>query len=318
LRLAADERTIEPRRIQQMNRRQIIQTAALGSYAFASAQTGRDESKPARKHLSSVTAKDGTNVFVQDWGSGRPVVFLAAWAFNSNVWGSHIAALTGQGFRCVALDRRGHGRSDIPGTGYDLDTLAGDLAAVMEQLDLRQAVLVAHSMGTAEAVRYCVRHGMDRVARLVLAAPITPYLTKTADNPEGIPAEMIQAQYDSIANDYPKWIGENEAPFFTPDTVAETRNWIKGMMLDVPLPVGLACRRAIAAADLRTDLRKIVRPTLIVHGGKDASAPISITGARTARLIANSRFTVYEDAPHAIVLTHRERFIRDMLDFIAE
>jgi pimeloyl-ACP methyl ester carboxylesterase len=233
------------------------------------------------------------------------------------VWGSHIAALTSQGLRCIAPDRRGHGRSDIPGTGYDIDTLADDLAAVMEQLDLQQAVLVAHSMGTMEAVRYCARYGMDRVSRLVLAAPTTPYLTKTADNPEGIPAETIQAQYDAIADDYPGWIAENEPPFFTEDTVAETRNWIKDMMLDVPLPVALACRRTIATADLRTDLARIVRPTLIVHGDKDASAPISITGARTARLIANCRFDVYEDAPHAIVLTHRERFISDILAFIA-
>jgi non-heme chloroperoxidase len=301
-----------------MNRRQIIQTAALGSYAVASAPAVRDQPKPARKHLTSVTAKDGTNLFVQDWGSGRPVVFVAAWAFNSNVWGSHIAALTGQGFRCVAPDRRGHGRSDIPGTGYDIDSLAGDLEAVMTQLDLQQVVLVAHSMGTMEAIRYCTRYGMNRVARLVLAAPTTPYLTKTADNPEGIPGEAIQAQYDSIAQDYPKWIAENEAPFFTPDTVAETRNWIKGMMLEVPLPAALACRRTIAETDLRTDLGKIERPTLIVHGDKDASAPISITGARTARLIANCRFTVYKDAPHAIVLTHRERFISDLSEFIKE
>jgi non-heme chloroperoxidase len=150
----------------------------------------------------------------------------------------------------------------------------------------------------------------------VLAAPTTPYSTKTQDNPEGIPGEAIQAQYESIAKDYAKWIGENEAPFFTPDTVPETRNWIKGMMLDVPLPVGLACRRTIAAADLRADLRKIARPTLIVHGDKDASAPLAITGARTARLIDNSRLIIYADAPHAIVLTHRERFISDMLSFI--
>jgi non-heme chloroperoxidase len=131
-------------------------------------------------------------------------VFVAAWAFNSNVWGSHIAALTGQGFRCVAPDRRGHGRSDIPATGYDIDTLADDLAAVMTQLDLRQAVLVAHSMGTVEATRYCARHGMDRVSRLVLPAPTTPYLTKTPDNPEGVPDEAIQAQYDSNREGLPK------------------------------------------------------------------------------------------------------------------
>jgi non-heme chloroperoxidase len=301
-----------------MNRRQVIQTAALGGCALAAAQTRRDEPKPARKHSAGVTAKDGTRLFVQDWGSGRPIVFVSAWAFNSNVWGSHIAALTSRGFRCVAPDRRGHGRSDFPGTGYDLETLTDDFAAVLTQLDLHQVVLVAHSMGTVEAIRYCAKYGMDRVERLVLAAPTTPYLTKTADNPEGIPSEAIQAQYDAIAKDYPKWIAENEAPFFTPDTVAETRNWIKAMMLEVPLPAGLACRRTIASADLRRDLARIVRPTLLVHGDKDASAPISITGERTARLIANCRFTIYKDAPHAIVLTHRERFISDMLDFIAD
>jgi non-heme chloroperoxidase len=300
-----------------MNRRQMIQTAALGSGALASAHAVGDELKAARKRPSSVIAKDGTQLFVQDWGSGRPVVFVSAWAFHSNVWGSHIAALTRQGFRCIAPDRRGHGRSDVSATGYDLDTLADDLASVMTQHDLRQVVLVAHSMGTMEAIRYCARHGMDRVSRVVLAASTSPYLTKTADNPEGIPGELIQAQYDAIAADYPKWILENEPPFFTPDTVAETRNWIKGMMLDVPLPVALACRRTIAAADLRADVAKIVRPTLIVHGDKDASAPIAITGARTARLIAHCRFKVYKDAPHAIVLTHRERFIADMLEFIA-
>jgi pimeloyl-ACP methyl ester carboxylesterase len=294
-----------------MNRRQVIRTVALGSCAAAAAQTA-----PVRNRQPFVTAKDSTNLFVQDWGTGQPVVFVSAWALNSNVWGSHIAALTAQGFRCVAPDRRGHGRSGIPGSGYDLDTLADDLAAVIDYLDLQQAVLVAHSMGATEAIRYCTRHGMHRVARLVLAAPTTPYSTKTQDNPEGIPGEAIQAQYESVAKDYAKWIGENEAPFFTPDTVPETRNWIKGMMLDVPLPVALACRRTIAAADVRADLRKIARPTLIVHGDKDASAPLAITGSRTARLIDNSRLIIYAGAPHAIVLTHRERFISDMLSFI--
>lgn len=301
-----------------MNRRQMIRAAALGCYGAAAAQTAPETSTPVRKRTPFVTAKDGTNLFVQDWGTGRPVVFVAAWALNSNVWGSHIAALTAQGFRCVAPDRRGHGRSDIPGTGYDLDTLAGDLAAVMDHFDLRQAVLVAHSMGAVEAIRYCTRYGMNRVARLVLAAPTTPFSAKTPDNPEGIPAAAIQARYESIAKDYPKWIAENEAPFFTSDTVPETRTWIKNMMLDVPLPVGLACGRTIAAADLRAELKKIARPTLIIHGDKDASAPLPITGARTAQLIENSRLTVYPDAPHAIVLTHRERFISDLLEFIAD
>jgi pimeloyl-ACP methyl ester carboxylesterase len=266
--------------------------------------------------MDRVAATDGCRLFLQDWGSGRPLVFLSAWAFHSNVWGSHIAALTGRGFRCIAPDRRGHGRSDAPSSEYDLDTLADDVAAVVEGLDLRDVILVAHSMGSIEAVRYCAGRGSNRIARLVLAAPTTPFLTWTADNPDAVPSAAIEAQYESIAKDYANWIAENEAPFFTPDTPGETRTWIKNMMLSVPLPVALACRKTIAAADVRGDLGRIECPTLVVHGDKDASAPLAITGAKTARLVANSKLIVYPNAPHAIVLTHRERFISDLLAFI--
>jgi pimeloyl-ACP methyl ester carboxylesterase len=234
------------------------------------------------------------------------------------VWGSHIAALTGKGFRCIALDRRGHGRSDATSQGYDADTLAGDVAAVIKQKDLKQVVLVAHSMGSVEAVRYCAMHGMDRIERLVLAAPTTPFTTQTPDNPDAIPSALIKAQHEAIAKDFPKWIAENESPFFTPETVVETRNWIKNMMLSVPLPIALMCGRTMAATDTRRDLQKIVKPTLIVHGDKDASAPLPLTGAKTAKLIANSKLIVYREAPHAIVLTHRERFLADTLAFIQQ
>ncbi|HLJ91424.1 MAG TPA: alpha/beta hydrolase [Candidatus Angelobacter sp.] len=304
-----------------MNRRQAIQVAALGTFAAAVARSssmGLEAKKTSGlgHRPQRITTKDGVDLFVQDWGSGQPIVFLSAWAFNSNVWGSHMAAFTEHGYRCVAPDRRGHGRSDVPNHGYDADTLADDVAAVIEQKDLRDVVLVAHSMGSIEAVRYCARHGMDRIARLVLAAPTTPFLTQTADNPDAIPSGAIESQYAAIAGDYPKWIADNEEPFFMSDTVPETRNWIKSMMLSVPLPVALACRRAIAAADTRVDLQKIVKPVLILHGDKDASAPLPLTGAKTAKLIANSRLIVYPGAPHAIILTHRERLLADMLAFI--
>jgi non-heme chloroperoxidase len=176
------------------------------------------------------TAKDGTELFVQDWGSGRPVLFLAAWTFNSSIWGSQIVALNAKGYRCVAPDRRGHGRSDMPATGYDLDTLTDDVAAVIEQRDLRDVTIVAHSMGSIEAVNYLARHGAGRVARLVLVAPTTPYLVQSDDNPDAVPRAMIDAQNAAIAQDFPKWMGENEAPFFTPDTPEATRAWIRGMM----------------------------------------------------------------------------------------
>jgi non-heme chloroperoxidase len=308
-----------------MNRRQAVQTVAMGTLAVVSAPAERSD---VRRNTGSpsevgrrsqfVTTADGTKLFVQDWGSGQPVVFLSAWAFHSNVWGSHIAALTERGFRCLAPDRRGHGRSDAPSQGYDVDTLADDVAAMIEQKDLKGVVLVAHSMGSMEAVRYCARHGMDRIERLLLAAPTTPFITQTPDNPDAVPSAAIEVQNDAIAKDFPKWIAENEKPFFTPETISETRSWIKNMMLSVPLPVALLCGRNMAATDTRADLQKILKPTLIIHGDKDASAPLPLTGAKTAKLITNSKLTVYPGAPHAIILTHRERFIADTLAFIQE
>jgi len=306
-----------------MNRRTIIGAAAIGgmSTALAAANPAgaqKRSASPATAPSSRyfVTAKDGVKLFVQDWGSGRPIVLLAAWTFNSNVWGSHIASFNENGFRCVAPDRRGHGRSDAPSSGYDADSLADDVAAVLDQLDLRDVILVAHSMGSIEAVDYLARHGSGRISKLVLLAPVTPYLMKADDNADGIPKAAIEAQYRAIANDFPAWIADNEAPFFTPQTIAETRSWIKTMMLDVSLPVALACRATIASADLRRAAGKIDRPTLIIHGDKDASAPLPITGAKTARMISGSKLVVIEGAPHCLILTHQDRIIRETLDFI--
>ncbi|PSO28869.1 alpha/beta hydrolase [Bradyrhizobium sp. MOS002] len=265
---------------------------------------------------SFVTARDGTKLFLQDWGSGRPVLLLSAWTFDATTWGSQIAALNANGFRCVAPDRRGHGRSEMPSAGYDLDTLTDDVAALIEARDLRDVTLVGFSMGTAEAVNYLGRYGSDRIARVVLVAPTTPFLIKTEDNPDAVPKAMIEADNAAIARDFPKWIAANETPFFTAETPEITRAWIREMMLSVPLPVALACRKAIAFADLRAAAAKIDRPTLIVHGDKDASAPLPLTGAKTAKLIKGSKLTVYQGGPHPLPLTHSERLIADMLAFM--
>jgi non-heme chloroperoxidase len=306
-----------------MNRRQVFQTAALGAVAASTAaqsatSQGVTGSAVSAERKSFVRAKDGTNLYAQDWGAGRPVVLLAAWALDSAIWGEHIADLTMRGFRCVALDRRAHGRSEAPSGGYDVDTLADDVAALFEQRDLRDAVLVAYSMGTIEAVRYLTRHGTRRVGKLVLAAPTTPFLTKTEDNPDAVPAAAIEAQNTAIAKDFAKWIAENEPPFVMPDTIPETRAWIKAMMLSAPLPALLACRRTIAATDTRVELARLDLPTLIIQGNKDASAPLPLTGVKTAKLIKASRLVVYEDAPHGLVFTHRERLLNDVSAFIAE
>jgi pimeloyl-ACP methyl ester carboxylesterase len=305
----------------KLDRRQIIRSAAWGAAALI--QTPSMLAQPEPNHARKIShagpfvlARDGSRLFVQDWGSGRPIIFLSAWTFHSNVWGSHIAALTTHGFRCVVPDRRGYGRSDAPGTGYDLDTMVDDLSRIMDQLDLRDAVLVAHSMGSFEAVRYCATQGTKRISRLVLAAPTTPFPTQTSDNPEGWPKEAIEAQAQMIAKDFPRWIGENEEPFFIPETCQETRTWIKNMMMSASLPVALATRTSTSIADVRPDLKKITCPTLIVHGDKDASAPLERTGARTAKLLSDCKLIVYPNAPHAIILTHQERFLSDLVAFI--
>lgn len=306
-----------------MNRRTLLGAAAIGgvnsALAATSTMVAQIKSAPrasTRLSGSFINAKDGTRLFVQDWGSGRPIVLLSAWTFNSNVWGSHIASFDASGFRCIAPDRRGHGRSEASSGGYDVDTLADDVAAVLDRLDVRDAILVAHSMGSIEAVTYLARHGSGRVSKLALLAPVTPFLVKTDDNADGVPKAAIDAQYSAIARDFPAWIAENEAPFFTPETIAETRNWVKTMMLDVSLPVALACRSSIASADLRAAVASIDRPTLIVHGDKDASAPLQLTGAKTARMIPGSKLVVIEGAPHCLVLTHRDRVTGELLDFI--
>jgi non-heme chloroperoxidase len=264
-----------------------------------------------------VPAKDGTKLFVQDWGSGQPLLFLAAWTFNSGIWGSYIAALNAKGFRCIAPDRRGHGRSDMPATGYDIDTLADDVAAIIEQRDLRGVTLVTHSMGSIEAVNYLARHGSERIAKLVLLAPTTPFLVQTEDNPDGVPQAAIEADNAAVAQDFAKWIDANEAPFFMPDTPEITRAWVREMMLGVPVPVAAACRKTVSFADLRAAAAGIDLPTLIVQGDKDASSPLPLTGAKTAKLIKGSKLVVYEGAPHGLTLTHSERLVSDLLAFVA-
>jgi pimeloyl-ACP methyl ester carboxylesterase len=188
---------------------------------------------------------------------------------------------------------------------------------VLEQLDLRDVVLVAHSMGSGEAARYLAKQGSDRVSKLVLVAPTTPFLLKTQDNPDGVPGEMMEAMLASIAGDFPTWVSDNEKPFFLPETGQETRTWIKTMMLSVPLPIAYLSRELAGRADFRGDVQLIRQPTLIIHGDKDASAPLAITGAKTAKLLANGKLVVFENAPHGLPLTHRDRFLATLQEFAA-
>jgi pimeloyl-ACP methyl ester carboxylesterase len=284
-----------------MHRRQVFLAAASAGLAV-SAPAAAAPSGPRRR--GAVVAPDGTELFVRDWGEGRPLVFMAGWALTSEAWAYQAAELSDQGFRCVAYDRRGHGRSEDPGRGYDFDTLSDDLAAVLEARDLRDVTLVAHSMAGGEAARYMARHKGTRVRSIVFLAPATPFLTQTPDNPMGAPAAYFEEVRQGWMRDFPKWIDDNAAPFVTPQTSAAMVAWIEGLMLTCSMKAAVECNRTLTATDFRRDLAGIAVPALVIHGTKDASAPLELTGKRTAELIPGAQLKVIEGAPHGLFVTH--------------
>ena len=307
-----------------MERRDVLRSALSAAAATrmlgatgSAASTAPRQDKRRSGSGSYIRTRDGESLFYKDWGSGAPVVFLSAWALPSDMWDYQMVPLSGQGRRCVAYDRRGHGRSSRPGSGYDYDTLADDLATVLDQLDLQDVTLVGMSMAGGEMVRYVTRHGTRRVSRLVfVATAATPFRTRTDDNPTGIPAEQLEYFRRSILlHDYPKWLEDNRQPFFVPETTPQLQEWIRMLMLGTSLKAVVECNRSMAATDFRRELPRIKLPTLLIHGDKDVSAPLHLTGKPTAALIPGANMKVYEGAPHGLFATHMERLTSDIAAF---
>jgi non-heme chloroperoxidase len=266
-----------------------------------------------------------TRLFYKDWApkfspaaaSTRPVLFVHSWSMTSDMWQYQMVHLTNQGFRTIAYDRRGHGRSTDPGYGYDnYDTLADDLARLIEHLDLHDVVLVGHSMGGGEIVRYISRHGNARVSRVVLLAPALPFILRTADNPEGFDQTILDQVRNNWMEDLPKWVSDNTAPFFKPETDPNMIDWIVGLLMQTSLKVLIDTNIACTNTDFRKELRYLNVPTLIIHGDRDASAPLDFTGRRTAGLVPGSQLKVYEGSPHGLFLTDISRLNRDLLAFV--
>ena len=311
-----------------MDRRTLLKSAistTAGTGLLAAGAQNAIGAQPAVSRAVPVTgdfveAAPGVKLAFTDWGSGKPVVFIHAWALPSAMWDYQVSALGEKGLRCIAYDHRGHGRSSRPGTGYDCDTLADDLAALLTRLDLHGVTLVSHSFGCGEIVRYLTRHGTDRIEKVALIAPAaTPFVTKTADNPNGIPAEQLEFFRTRILQaDFPKWLEDGKKAFFVADTSPGLQDWIAQLMLSTPLPVAVECNRRITSTDFRRELAKISVPTLIIHGDKDVSAPIDMTGRPTAALVPHAQLKVYEGAPHGLFVTHKDRLNADLLGFIAE
>lgn len=266
---------------------------------------------------NTILTRDGNALFHRDWGTGRPVVFLAAWAMASDMWAYQMLPFSREGLRCIAYDRRGHGRSSDPGGGYDYNTLSDDLADVLEALDLRGVTLVGMSMASGEIVRYLTRHGSARIDRIVLLAPAaTPFLTRTADNALGVEPAVLDQMRAGIFADLPGWIDANAAGFVTPDVSDGMVRWLKGLMLGHSLQALEACNRACMGTDFRSELSAIDVPTLVIHGDADQSAPLDLTGRPTAASIPGASLKIYEGAPHGLFITHTTRLNADLRTFI--
>lgn len=273
--------------------------------------------EPQVRRQPYIETDDGTLLFYQDWGTGKLILFIHGLCLSSQAWQYNMLPLSDRGFRCVAYDRRGHGRSTQPGRGYDYDTLADDLACVINQLDLRGVTLVGHSMGGGEVVRYLSRHGAERVARIVLVAPALPFALKTPDNPEAVDRSLQEQIFAAWYRDYPKWISDNTPPFFTPETSDAQMRWGSSLAMQASLKAVVACYHAVTQTDFRREVATITLPTLIVQGDKDASCQIDFTGRRTSQLIRGSQFKVYPGAPHGFMITHVQQFNNDLAQFAA-
>jgi non-heme chloroperoxidase len=267
--------------------------------------------------MAFITAKDGAELYWREWGAGSPILFLNSLGCDSRMWDYQITAFANEGFRCIGFDRRGHGRSDQPAHGYDFETFAEDVAALVDHLDLSGLTFITHSMGGGEAVRYLTRHGSERVSRLVLLAPTTPMLLKTHDNPNGAPMEAFETLWAQWRRDYPKWIDDNVAPFFIPETSPAMIRWGVNL-LQTSLPIVLACSRAMVEADFRAEMRRVDVPTLIIHGDRDRSAPFELTGKPSAELVPGCNLLVYTGAPHGLMFTHMDQLNADLLGFMRE
>ena len=293
---------------------------AGGSVASASSQPEGGVPRSSLPRSTFIETRDRTQIHFRDWGAGRTIVFVAPWGLCSDWWDIPVINLVERGWRCVTFDRRGHARSDDPCRGYDFDTLADDIASVMDGLDLKDVVLVGHSLGGAEVVRYLTRHRGRRVAHAVLIAPTTPVTLKDDDNPDGRPREFIEKGLEFLkSHDLPRVAAEAAPDFFgfpKNSVSTQTVDWWCRMFLDrCSIKVLSDLFKLMNETDFRPELRTIRTPTLILHGDIDKARPLELSGRPTHELIAGSRLLVYENAAHALPYTHTDRMLSDIVAF---
>jgi non-heme chloroperoxidase len=266
-------------------------------------------------------ARDGTRLYYKDWGSGRPVVFAHGWPLNADMWENQMMYLAAQGYRVVAHDRRGFGRSDQPWHGYDHDSFSDDLAELIEHLDLRDVTLVGYAMGGGEVTRYVGRHGSDRVRGVVLIGATTPKLGQSDDYPDGVPEIVFDNVRGGLLADRAEFIRGFARLFFGADRdgadVSEgSLAHVQQLALMASLKASHDAVTACASTDYRDDIRRFDVPVLIIHGEDDAFVPFAATGRQAAKLFPQAQLKVYEKAPHGLLFTHKDRLNADLLAFL--
>lgn len=271
--------------------------------------------------MSTITVKDGTRIHYTDWGSGQPIVFSHGWPLSADAFEDQMFFLASRGYRCIAHDRRGHGRSDQPWNGNDLDTYADDLAALTEALGLRDAIHVGHSTGGGEVARYIGRHGTERVAKAVLIGAIPPLMLKTTANPVGTPLEVFDGLRAAVQADRSKFWKDLSLPFYgynrpgarISEGVRESF-WLQGMMAG--FPASYFCIKAFSETDTTEDLKRFDIPTLILHGDDDQIVPIQSAALLSSKIVKDAQLKIYTGAPHGLCTTLKDRVNEELLNFI--
>jgi non-heme chloroperoxidase len=272
--------------------------------------------------MCEITTKDGIQIYYKDWGSGQPVVFSHGWPLSADSWDAQMMFLASKGYRCIAHDRRGHGRSSQPWHGNDMDTYADDLAALIEQLDLKDIFLIGFSAGGGEVARYIGRHGTKRLAKAALVAAVPPLMLKTATNPGGLPMEKFDEIRNGTSADRSQLYKDIAGgPFFGANRPGAKVSqgmvdsfWLQGMRAGHKNTFD--CIKAFSETDVTEDLKKFDVPTLIVHGDDDQIVPIGAAALRSAKLINNATLKIYAGAPHGLADTHKEQLNNDLLTFL--